>query len=55
MIREIVANVPEERVVTLYRFWHCFDCGLRFSMLTQERPKLCPRCLREAESTVVKP
>lgn len=46
MIRERIANVPEERSVTLYRFWHCIDCGLQFSMLTRELPKLCPRCCK---------
>jgi rubrerythrin len=45
LIRERVANVPEERALTLYRLWHCVDCGLQFSMLSRELPTLCPRCV----------
>lgn len=52
MIREISPNVGSggsdlnggERVLTMYRMWTCFDCGLEFSMKTREQPKLCPRC-----------
>lgn len=55
MIRERIVNVPEERVVTLYRLWHCFDCGLQFSMLTQELPSVCPRCQRAYAAKVEVP
>lgn len=55
MIRERIVNVPEERALTLYRFWHCFDCGLQFSMLTLELPAACPRCRREFAATAVIP
>jgi predicted Zn-ribbon and HTH transcriptional regulator len=47
MIREILPECggqAQEIIITTYRMWHCFDCGLRFSMLTRERPALCPRC-----------
>lgn len=47
MIREILPNCGgqvREVVLTMYRMWHCFDCGLEFSMKTREKPKLCPRC-----------
>ena len=47
MIRERIAVVPEERAQSMYRLWHCFDCGLEFSMLTMELPLCCPRCQRE--------
>jgi rubrerythrin len=48
MIREILPNCGSqtlEVVLTTYRMWHCWDCGLEFSMKTRERPKICPRCL----------
>lgn len=55
MIRERIAIVPEERALPTYRFWHCFDCGLHFSMLTLELPTVCPRCKHEFAATAVVP
>lgn len=49
MIRERVALVSFEQAATFYRLWTCRDCGLDFSMKTMELPKVCPRCLKEAE------
>lgn len=49
MIREILPNTGGnlsggERCLTMYRMWHCYECGLQFSMKTREEPKCCPRC-----------
>lgn len=47
MIREILPDCggqESERSVSMYKMWHCFDCGLEFSMKTREKPKCCPRC-----------
>ena len=47
MIRETLPDCggqSSERAVSMYRMWHCFDCGLQFSMKTLEWPSLCPRC-----------
>jgi hypothetical protein len=47
MIREIIPDCggqTSERSVTMYRMWHCFDCGLQFSMKTRQQPRLCPIC-----------
>jgi len=49
MIREYIPIVggPEgggERAMSMYRAWHCFDCGLDFSMKTLEQASCCPRC-----------
>jgi rubrerythrin len=54
MIREKIPivggqNGGGERVLTMYRMWHCFDCGLQFSMLTREEPQICPRCCRASK------
>ncbi len=53
MIRERIAIVPEERAQPMYRLWHCFDCGLQFSMLTLELPRLCPRCTTSFGGVIV--
>jgi rubrerythrin len=48
MIREILPDVggqTSERAISMYRMWHCFDCGLDFTMKTRERPVLCPICV----------
>ena len=50
MMREILPDTGGnltggERSLSMYRMWHCFDCGLEFSMKTRQLPKLCPRCL----------
>jgi predicted Zn-ribbon and HTH transcriptional regulator len=47
MIREIIPDCGgqvHEVAMSMYRMWHCFTCGLEFSMKTRERPKRCPRC-----------
>lgn len=56
MIREILPNCggqAVERAVTQYRMWHCFDCGLEFSMKALTLPAVCPRCLLAYSSTPV--
>lgn len=53
MIREKIPIVPEERAISMYRMWHCFDCGLEFSMKTQQAPLLCPRCVVKFDSNEV--
>ena len=40
MIRELIPIVNEERALTMYRLWHCYNCGLDFSMKTRELPVL---------------
>lgn len=53
MIRETVPRAGDavltggERVLTAFRMWCCYDCGLEFSMKTLERPICCPRCLKK--------
>lgn len=47
MIREIIPDCggqSSERAVTMYRMWHCFDCGLEFTLKSRTRPALCPGC-----------
>lgn len=48
MIREILTQCGGqvlEQARTMFRMWHCWECGLEFSMKCMERPTLCPRCL----------
>lgn len=48
MIREILPDCGgqvHEVARSMYKMWHCYDCGLEFSMKTMERPVLCPRCM----------
>lgn len=52
VIREILpycGGQVLEHAVSMYRMWHCFDCGLEFTMKTRETPRLCPRCTKEYE------
>lgn len=54
MIREILPNTGGnlsggERCLTMYRMWHCYECGLEFSMKTREEPRNCPRCQRDSQ------
>jgi hypothetical protein len=52
MIREILPNCGGqalEQALTTYRMWHCYDCGLEFSMKTLETAVACPRCLLKFE------
>lgn len=47
MIREILpycGGQSSERAVGMYRTWHCFDCGLEFSLKSRQPPALCPNC-----------
>jgi hypothetical protein len=53
MIRERIAVVPEERAQPMYRLWHCFDCGLEFSMMTLELPRICPRCVKPFDTLIM--
>lgn len=53
VIRGCIAVVPEERAISTYRLWRCFDCGLEFSMKTLECPKLCPRCQHAIDDETV--
>lgn len=51
MIRECLPDCggqQSERSVSMYRMWHCFDCGLEFTMKTRQWPQLCPRCKVQA-------
>lgn len=54
MIRERIAIVPEERALVIYRFWLCLDCGLSFSILAQQEPTACPRCLQPFGDAVLR-
>lgn len=54
MIRETLPDCggqASERAVATYRMWHCFDCGLRFSMCSRTPPMMCPGCGRTYEAT----
>jgi predicted Zn-ribbon and HTH transcriptional regulator len=47
MIREILPNCGGqelEQARSMFKMWHCMDCGLEFSCKMLSLPSICPRC-----------